>query len=198
MSWPSNSKASNQYTDSVNDLISDARADINQTILNVNTIIDNFAIDAPVDGDLMQYNSGAGAWEPVPADTVNIQKIAVYKGSASSVDLGAGFNPRRYANIFTEVTDAYDLGTVNAGTGEITLQPGTYLFEREHGFGPLGTAADFGFYENDVALVTTTWGGSSYNFPTFLFVRTIASPTNYRIRTNISVTYDLVLKITKL
>lgn len=80
MSWPSNSKASNQYTDQPTDLISDARADINQTILNVNTIIDNFDIANPTDGDVMRYNSSAGAWESVNPNTFSQQALYIPLG----------------------------------------------------------------------------------------------------------------------
>lgn len=80
MSWPSGSKASNQYTDQDTDLISNARADINQTILNVNTIIDNFDIAAPSNGDVMRYDSTSGAWESVNPNTFSQQTLYVPLG----------------------------------------------------------------------------------------------------------------------
>jgi len=49
MSWPSGTKASTTHTDSPQDLISAARADINQNITNVNTVIDYFGPDGAYD-----------------------------------------------------------------------------------------------------------------------------------------------------
>jgi hypothetical protein len=49
MSWPSGTKASTAHTDSPQDLISAARADINQNITNVNAVIDYFGPDGAYD-----------------------------------------------------------------------------------------------------------------------------------------------------
>ena len=63
MTWPT-TKASTTHTDSPTDLISSAREDINQNITNVNLIIDEFDISSPSQGDILVYNSSAGAWQP--------------------------------------------------------------------------------------------------------------------------------------
>lgn len=49
MAWPSSTKASTQYTDSPQDRIADARAEINQNILNVNAVVDYFGPDGAYD-----------------------------------------------------------------------------------------------------------------------------------------------------
>jgi hypothetical protein len=196
MSWPSGSKASNQYTDQDTDLISDARADINQTILNVNSIIDTFDIESPSNGDLLQYNSTTSKWEPVNTSAISTQKIAVLT-ALSRIDLGSAFNPR-YAVGWTDISDIYNIVTYDDTTNNLTLQAGSYLFERELGAGP--TSPDnFGFYEDDV-LIGTIYPISAEGDAgdTFMFVRTITEPTNYRLRQSSTNTFDWILKITKL
>jgi hypothetical protein len=46
MTWPNNSKANTTHTDQDTDLISAARPDINQNILNTNAIVDYFGTGA--------------------------------------------------------------------------------------------------------------------------------------------------------
>lgn len=147
MTWPT-VKASNQYTDANTDLISNARADINQTILNVNTIIDNFDIASPTNGDLLQYNSTSGAWETVSSASVNPVRMAMFI-SLLTYDYSL-VNP--LANNSTEGKDRYNLrwetdatytaykdydsiASVNATTGVFTLQAGRYLIEVYGKFG---------------------------------------------------------------
>jgi hypothetical protein len=78
--WPSDRKASTQYTDQSSDRIADARAEINQTIANVNDIIDYFDVSTPSNGDLMRYNSTSGAWESVGADSISSQSLYIPMG----------------------------------------------------------------------------------------------------------------------
>lgn len=78
--WPSDRKASTQYTDQSSDRIADARAEINQTIANVNDIIDYFAVSTPSNGDLMRYNSTSGTWESVGAGSISSQSLYIPMG----------------------------------------------------------------------------------------------------------------------
>lgn len=80
MAWPSGSKANTTHTDSPSDSISSARADINQNILNVNSIIDHLAIGSATDGQLMRYNSSSGTWEAVNPGTLTSQSLYIPMG----------------------------------------------------------------------------------------------------------------------
>jgi len=70
MAWPSGSKAGTTHVDNGNDLLRNARADIKQNIDNVNSIIDEFNISSPSNGDLLQYSSSSGKWEQVASSSV--------------------------------------------------------------------------------------------------------------------------------
>ena len=88
MTWPT-TKANTTHTDADTDLISLARPDINQNILNVNSIIDHLDIGTPANGDTLVYNSTSGVWQPGPSTgttvmsfngTMSIQNNATYNG----------------------------------------------------------------------------------------------------------------------
>jgi len=133
MSWPSGSKASNQYTDQDTDLISDARADINQTILNVNSIIDTFDIASPSNGDILQYNSTTSKWEPIDGATLNRSSIATFisRGNYNTGVVGESqyniiWNNVSDNAVYDEFRDFDDFTTHNSTTGVITVAAGRY------------------------------------------------------------------------
>ena len=73
--WPKDTKASIANVNQGSDQISQARADILQNITNVNTIIDTFDLQPdsagqPANGDVLQYNSTSGTWQPVPQNAI--------------------------------------------------------------------------------------------------------------------------------
>ena len=66
MAWPSGSKAGTTSTDNASDSISGARADINQNITNVNSIIDLFNIGTPgasEDNKILVFDNSTGKFE---------------------------------------------------------------------------------------------------------------------------------------
>lgn len=69
MAWPT-TKAGTTHVDAGSDSPASARADIKQNIDNVNSIIDEFNISSPSDGDLLQYSTSSGQWEQVAASSV--------------------------------------------------------------------------------------------------------------------------------
>lgn len=69
MAWPT-TQAGTTNVDSGTDKPSLARADIKQNIDNVNSIIDEFNISSPNDGDLLQYSSTSGQWEQVATSSI--------------------------------------------------------------------------------------------------------------------------------
>ena len=75
MAWPKNTKASTNNVDAGTDSITSARADIKQNFDNVNDIIDTFDIGGDsagqiADGDILQYNSTASAFQPIASTSV--------------------------------------------------------------------------------------------------------------------------------
>jgi len=95
MAWPSGSKANTTYTDQGSDLISNARADINQNILNTNSVIDEFDIASPTDGDILQYNSASGHWDSVSPSAAGLSNTAMITFNNTSEQLVSGNTYRR-------------------------------------------------------------------------------------------------------
>jgi hypothetical protein len=81
MAWPSNNKASTQYTDQDSDLIANARPEINKTIENQNSIIDHLDIANANDGDIMRYNGTSGVWETLSGASIQQQSLYVPMGA---------------------------------------------------------------------------------------------------------------------
>lgn len=123
MAWPSGSKANNTYTDQGSDLISNARADINQTILNVNSIIDEFDIASPSDGDILQYNSASGHWDAKTASAAGFSNTAMITLNNTSEQLVSGNTYRRNFDI------AFDPNSFLSKSGDfqLVLTAGSYL-----------------------------------------------------------------------
>lgn len=134
--WPKDTKASTLNVDQGSDQISQARADIKQNIDNVNDIIDTFDIQPdsagqPANGDLLQYNSASGTWQPVAStavgspiqtgiimhicDKVGVPSTSSYRTDLSSITVFA--NPGFISNVIG------DSGTDN----NFTLAAGTYI-----------------------------------------------------------------------
>jgi hypothetical protein len=140
MSWPSGSKAGTSNVDNGNDLLANARADIKQNIDNTNSIIDEFNISSPSDGDLLRYSSSTGKFEQVSSDDVAGVKIAIVEGDIGHTEDSSGdttyngtMSVRSGSNTsFVSVKDD------SAGnTGSFTLQSGTYIVDHliYHSFG---------------------------------------------------------------
>lgn len=123
MAWPSGTKAATTHMDQGSDLISNARADIKQTVDNVNDIIDTFAISSPTDGDLLQYSSSTGKWEQVSVTDV-AQGAQALLGVTSGEQLVSGNTVRR---ALSETFDPNSILTVSTYT--FTLPAGNYIFE---------------------------------------------------------------------
>lgn len=118
MAWPSSTKASTTNVDAGSDKPSLARADIKQNIDNVNAIIDTFDIASPNNGDILQYNSTSGAWEPVEASSTGTQ-ISFIQGDLPS-SLAIGDNDG-------SISLVYDNGLINVSGGNMTFaSTGTY------------------------------------------------------------------------
>jgi len=123
MAWPTD-KASNQYTDSGQDRIADARAEINKNITNVNAIIDEFNISSPSDGDLLQYSSSSGKWEQVSSTFINApQVILTLDGTGTNL---TGSDARFTADI-SEIYDPANISSINGTTHN--LASGNYFIE---------------------------------------------------------------------
>lgn len=125
MAWPT-TKASNQYTDSGQDRIADARAEINQNITNVNAIIDEFNISSPSDGDLLQYSSSSGKWEQVASSSIG-------GGSNFSVVWGSFVTPVGIGDAIQAIENTVpNNGELTVSTGANTWtfdSTGTYYFK---------------------------------------------------------------------
>lgn len=122
MAWPT-TKASNQYTDSGQDRIADARAEINQNITNVNDIIDEFNISSPSDGDILRYSSSTGQWEQVSSTSVGTTNV-VWGAISLPGSIGDTVQP-----IDSNVPNNGEL-TVSTGTNTWTFNStGTYYYK---------------------------------------------------------------------
>jgi len=130
--WPSGSKASNQYTDSPTDRIADARAEINQNITNTNSIVDMFNIPAsPINGYILSYDTTNDRFEMIPplAD-----KTVVSHDTDLTTDFvgdSAGYGS--YNGGFSFVAEGFSNITLgsNATASTITFPSGTYFFDSE-------------------------------------------------------------------
>lgn len=160
--WPSANKASNQYTDQGTDRLADARAEIDKTITNVNTVIDTFNITSPNDGDLLQYSSSSGQWEPIASSGI--------LNPTSLFTLSSVFNTTQVN--FVEILDAGSRISVTSGasSGTLTIAQGKYILNHVESFNgsqnfpssytlTSGTAslyAEDGFGTGYVTVTTTT------------------------------------------
>ena len=130
MAWPTN-KASTDNVDSPYDLISQARTDILQNILNVNAIIDFFQLTDDSagqleDGQLLQYDAASGAFVAVDADAVASTKVALVNIIAGEENV-SGDIYRRALNI---ISDTSNIATSNDSALQsytIDLVAGTYI-----------------------------------------------------------------------
>ena len=123
MAWPSGSKANTTYTDQGSDLISNARADINQNILNTNAVIDEFDISSPTDGDILQYNSSSGHWDSISPSAAGLSNTAMITFNNTSEELVSGNTYRRNFDI------AFDPNSFLSKSGDfqLVLTAGSYL-----------------------------------------------------------------------
>jgi len=123
MAWPSGSKAGTTNVDAGADRPSLARPDIKQNIDNVNSIIDEFNISSPSNGDLLQYSTSTSKWEQVASSSIggsSFAKIAMDTGRETV----AGSTDRRTINI---QFDPDSFITAN-GSYQMTLAAGSYMF----------------------------------------------------------------------
>lgn len=123
MAWPSGTKASTANVDAGTDQPKLARADIKQNIDNVNSIIDTFDIASPTNGDLLQYNSTSGAWEPVASSSIgsNVDFALVefnaadgpVSGNTSRKPTDEEFDPNGIVDITSPGDYTFSLGAGN-------------------------------------------------------------------------------------
>jgi len=123
MAWPSGSKANTTYTDQGSDLISNARADINQNILNTNSVIDEFDISSPTDGDILQYNSASGHWDSVSPSAAGLSNTAMITFNNTSEQLVSGNTYRRNFTIDFDPNSFLS----KSGDFQLVLTAGSYL-----------------------------------------------------------------------
>jgi len=119
MAWPSGTKASTDNCDQPSDLIANARADIKQNIDNVNDVIDTFNIASPSDGDLLQYSSSTGKFEPVAASAVSTVSEVMIKTTTMNANSANDQIP------LIEIFDSNSIATFTANT--FTLPAGNYV-----------------------------------------------------------------------
>ena len=125
MAWPSGSKAGTTNVDAGADRPSLARPDIKQNIDNVNSIIDEFNISSPSNGDLLQYSTSTSKWEQVASSSVGGGgSIALIK-IASGEELVGGSTYRRTIDIQFD-PDSFITATSDY---QITLAAGNYIFQ---------------------------------------------------------------------
>lgn len=133
MAWPSGTKAGTTNVDAGTDKPSLARADIKQNIDNVNSIIDEFNIASPSDGDILQYNASPAQWESVPSSTaipsINVA-FATHRTGDTLVPATGGSADRKIP--FTEQVDAGAILSISsgdftlAGSGTFVIQLGIF------------------------------------------------------------------------
>ena len=123
MAWPSGSKANTTYTDQGSDLISNARADINQNILNTNSVIDEFDISSPTDGDILQYNSASGHWDSVSPSAAGLSNTAMITLNNTSEELVSVTTYRRNFTIDFDPNSFLS----KSGDFQLVLTAGSYL-----------------------------------------------------------------------
>lgn len=123
MAWPSGSKANTTYTDQGSDLISNARADINQNILNTNAVIDEFDISSPTDGDILQYNSSSGHWDSISPSAAGLSNTAMITFNNTSEELVSGNTYRRNFTIDFDPNSFLS----KSGDFQLVLTAGSYL-----------------------------------------------------------------------
>lgn len=125
MAWPT-TPAGTTNVDAGSDKPSLARADIKQNIDNVNSIISEFNISSPSDGDLLQYSSSSGKWEQVASSTVGgSMLIGTLQTVATTWELVSGNIYRR------NFTLGFNPSTFMAKNGDfqLTLGAGNYLIQ---------------------------------------------------------------------
>tara|TARA_B100000519_G_scaffold4060_1_gene3932 strand:- start:9691 stop:10308 length:618 start_codon:yes stop_codon:yes gene_type:complete len=132
MSWPSGSKAGTSNVDNGNDLLANARADIKQNIDNTNSIIDEFNISSPSDGDLLQYSSSTGKFEQVASGSIGAAgQQAIIKADATDLNLDSAGN-RAGANLKVPLSEIFDgAGFISISNDQISLTAATYWLEFE-------------------------------------------------------------------
>ena len=151
MAWPS-TKASTSNVDAGSDSPSSARADIKQNIDNVNSIIDEFDIASPSNGDILTYNSTSGAWEPGAAASGGTSVAII--GITSGEELVSGST---YRAALTEDFDPSGIVSLN-GSYQITLTAGTYAVKLEP-FGETDDEAPYVLYNETDSSIERTFTG---------------------------------------
>lgn len=120
MAWPT-TKAGTTHVDAGSDSPASARADIKQNIDNVNSIIDEFDIASPTNGDILQYSSSSGHWDSVASSSIgagaNLASLTMAGGTYENVSgniyrrtVTVNFDP----NSFITTTDNFQF-TLGAG-----------------------------------------------------------------------------------
>jgi len=123
MAWPT-TKAGTTNVDSGSDRPSLARPDIKQNIDNVNSIIDEFNISSPSDGDVLQYSSSSGQWEQVASSALSGSGVAVLEVQSGEENVSSNV----YRTELNEDFDPNGIVSLN-GSYQFTLAAGTYFVE---------------------------------------------------------------------
>jgi len=126
MAWPSGSKAGTTSTDNASDSISGARADINQNITNVNSIIDLFDIGTPgasEDNKILVFDNSTGKFE-VEANSAGA--VTDYTNGTDNrlVTSSGSTTINGEANFTFDGNRAVLAGTHNGLTGSLKIESG--------------------------------------------------------------------------
>lgn len=201
MAWPT-TKAGTTNVDAGTDLVKNARADIKQNIDNVNSIIDEFDIASPSDGDLLQYNSTSGAWETVTADSISSVDFGVISITVGEENVSGNIYRRALAETF----DPNGIFSISA-TYQFVLGAGNYIIEVVSNSTATDTEAAVKVYDEtnttDLGTVASYNEISNVGEGPFLGFRsfTLTGSTNLSLRQTTAGTQDrnatLALKITK-
>jgi len=157
--WPSSHKASTTTTDGATDRIDQARADIQQNIVNVNEIIDMFDLASePSNGQILKYNTTTDKFE-VGTDATGTSgfdgtsNLVVANGvSLLTPDSTAGITFQTSGSVFGTGVDYISIGKTEAA-GDIRPAGST---------GELGTSANrFNIFAGDINISGTQTGGNS-------------------------------------
>lgn len=155
MAWPSGTKAPTTNVDAGSDRPALARADIKQNIDNVNSIIDTFDIAAPSNGDILVYNSTAGAWEPGAPVGGGIDLGVTTINSGEELVSG-----NIYRRTVAELYDSGSFITITGGGFQFTLAAGTYYAEPQAIMTSqnIGAEASVVLYNETDSSTTVTFG----------------------------------------
>lgn len=185
MAWPT-TKAGTTNVDAGSDSPTNARADIKQNIDNVNSIIDEFNISSPSDGDLLQYSSSSGQWEQVASSSVgSATSMALISALTGDENVSGGI----YRTELEESFDPNGIISLN-GSYQFTLTAGTYFIDMKP-FLDEEQEANYSIYNetdstNEYNFIYDEVGTTGDNIFSGQIVLTPDSTKNYSFRQDVS------------